>query len=156
MHFEAGLGAKALLALVAHERFGRGRGPDVESLFCLLERYFWNGIRRARGLALQVPHDVVLQSGVPASRASMFHYPILVTYFSSVVLYAILLYSYTKYMGTEKKVTKMSSSEKAAAKKQKHKENVSKSNPMVAAANKAASDAKRARRAESGSTKAFK
>ena len=51
---------------------------------------------------------------------------------------------------------KLSSSEKAAAKKLKHKENMAKANPQVAAENKLKSDAKRARRKESGSTKEFK
>lgn len=51
---------------------------------------------------------------------------------------------------------KLSSSEKAAAKKLKHKENLAKANPEKAAAKKEKSDAKRARRKESGSTKEFK
>ena len=55
-----------------------------------------------------------------------------------------------------KKETTLSSSEKAAAKKLKHKENIAKANPDLAAANKASADAKRARRKESGSTKEFK
>ena len=62
----------------------------------------------------------------------------------------------SKVMAIDKHNPKLSSSEKAAAKKLKHKDNLAKANPAVAAANKAASDAKRARRAESGSTKAFK
>ncbi len=49
-----------------------------------------------------------------------------------------------------------SSGEKAAEKKIKAKENKAKANPDVAAANKAASDAKRERRAEAGSSKTFK
>lgn len=48
------------------------------------------------------------------------------------------------------------SSEKAAAKKLKHKDNLAKANPDLAARNKAESDAKRARRKHTGSTKAFK
>jgi len=49
-----------------------------------------------------------------------------------------------------------SSGEKAAEKKIKAKENKAKANPVLAAANKAEADAKRARRAESGSKKTFK
>lgn len=55
-----------------------------------------------------------------------------------------------------KKEAAMSSGEKAAAKKIKAKENLAKSNPDLAAKNKAASDAKRQRRKESGSSKEFK
>jgi hypothetical protein len=55
-----------------------------------------------------------------------------------------------------KKIAAMSSGEKAAAKKIKAKENLAKANPELAARNKAASDAKRERRKESGSTKEFK
>jgi hypothetical protein len=51
---------------------------------------------------------------------------------------------------------KMSSGEKAAAKKIKAKENLAKSNPKLAEANKASADAKRERRKEAGSTKEFK
>jgi hypothetical protein len=54
------------------------------------------------------------------------------------------------------KIAAMSSGEKAAAKKIKAKENLAKSNPVLAAKNKAASDAKRERRKEAGSSKAFK
>ena len=54
------------------------------------------------------------------------------------------------------KEIKLSSGEKAAAKKIKAKENLQKSNPQLSAANKAASDAKRERRKEAGSSKAFK
>ena len=50
----------------------------------------------------------------------------------------------------------LTSGEKAAIKKLKHKENLAKSNPELAASNKAISDAKRARRKESGSSKEFK
>jgi hypothetical protein len=53
-------------------------------------------------------------------------------------------------------VAAMSSGEKAAAKKIKAKENLAKSNPELAAKNKAASDAKRERRKEAGSSKTFK
>jgi len=49
----------------------------------------------------------------------------------------------------------LSSGEKAALKKLKHKENMAKANPELAARNKAESDAKRERRKESGSTKSF-
>ena len=59
-------------------------------------------------------------------------------------------------MAIDKANVKLSSGEKAALKKLKHKENVAKSNPELAAANKASADAKRERRKESGSTKAFK
>ena len=59
-------------------------------------------------------------------------------------------------MAIDKHVPQLTSGEKAALKKLKHKEFVAKANPEKAAANKASSDAKRARRAESGSTKAFK
>ena len=55
----------------------------------------------------------------------------------------------------ENKLT-MTSGEKAAAKKIKAKENKAKANPELSAKNKAQSDAKRERRKESGSTKAFK
>jgi hypothetical protein len=54
------------------------------------------------------------------------------------------------------KVTTLSSSEKASIKREKAKLNKQKSNPALAAANKASADAKRERRKESGSTKAFK
>ena len=50
----------------------------------------------------------------------------------------------------------LTSSEKAAIKKLKHKDNMAKSNPQLAAAKKAKNDAKRQRRADSGSTKEFK
>jgi hypothetical protein len=50
----------------------------------------------------------------------------------------------------------LSSGEKAAAKKIKAKENKAKANPALAAENKAASDAKRERRKEAGSSKTFK
>lgn len=59
-------------------------------------------------------------------------------------------------MTIDKHNVKLSSSEKAAAKKLKHIQNLALSNPRVAAENKAAADAKRQRRAESGSTKEFK
>lgn len=59
-------------------------------------------------------------------------------------------------MTIDKVHPKLTSSEKAASKKLKHKENMAKANPDLAARNKADSDAKRARRKESGSTKAFK
>jgi hypothetical protein len=58
-------------------------------------------------------------------------------------------------MGPKKDVG-LSSGEKAAAKKLKAIENKQKANPDLAARNKAESDAKRERRKESGSTKAFK
>lgn len=54
-----------------------------------------------------------------------------------------------------KKDTPLSSGEKAAAKKIKAQENKAKANPTLAAENKAKSDAKRERRKESGSSKAF-
>ena len=65
------------------------------------------------------------------------------------------------FAGSDKMPAKMaqaakSSGEKAAEKKVKAKENKAKANPAVAAANKAASDAKRERRAEAGSSKTFK
>jgi hypothetical protein len=56
----------------------------------------------------------------------------------------------------QKKDCGLSSGEKAAAKKIRAKENLAKSNPELAARNKAEADAKRERRKESGSTKAFK
>ena len=56
-------------------------------------------------------------------------------------------------MAIDKNVVQLSSSEKAAAKKLKHKENLQKANPVLAAANKISADAKRARREESGSKK---
>jgi hypothetical protein len=59
-------------------------------------------------------------------------------------------------MTIDKQNPVLSSSEKAALKKLKHKENIAKSNPELAALNKEKSDAKRERRKESGSTKAFK
>jgi hypothetical protein len=54
------------------------------------------------------------------------------------------------------KVTTLSSSEKASLKKKQAILNKQKANPQLAAANKASADAKRERRKESGSTKAFK
>ncbi len=59
-------------------------------------------------------------------------------------------------MAIDKNNPQLTSGEKAALKKEKHKLNMQKANPALAAANKAASDAKRARRKESGSTKSFK
>lgn len=59
-------------------------------------------------------------------------------------------------MAIDKNNPQLTSGEKNALKKLKHKENMAKANPQVAAANKAKSDAKRLRRKESGSTKAFK
>lgn len=59
-------------------------------------------------------------------------------------------------MAIDKANVKLSSGEKAAKKKEKHKENLAKANPALSAANKASADAKRERRKESGSTKAFK
>ena len=50
---------------------------------------------------------------------------------------------------------KLTSGEKAALKKLKHKENLAKSNPELAARNKAESDAKRERRKEAGTSKTF-
>ena len=58
-------------------------------------------------------------------------------------------------MAPKAKEIAKSSGEKAAAKKLKAKENKAKANPDVAAANKAASDAKRERRAAAGSSKSF-
>lgn len=59
-------------------------------------------------------------------------------------------------MHPDKLQPKMSSGEKAAAKKERAKINKALANPEVAAANKAASDAKRLRRKEAGSSKSFK
>lgn len=59
-------------------------------------------------------------------------------------------------MAIDKKAPQLTSGEKAALKKEKAKVNKAKSNPALAAANKESADAKRARRKESGSTKAFK
>jgi hypothetical protein len=59
-------------------------------------------------------------------------------------------------MAIDKNNPQLTSGEKAALKKLKHKENLAKANPQLAAANKAASDAKRLRRKESGSSKSFK
>lgn len=59
-------------------------------------------------------------------------------------------------MAIDKSAPQLTSGEKAALKKLKHKDNLAKSNPVLAAANKASADAKRERRKESGSTKAFK
>jgi hypothetical protein len=53
------------------------------------------------------------------------------------------------------KTYSLTSGEKAAAKKLKHKENIAKANPAVAAANKASSDAKRERRKAAGTSKTF-
>ena len=58
-------------------------------------------------------------------------------------------------MTIDKQNPQLSSGEKASAKKLKHQQNLQKSNPERAAENKAASDAKRERRKESGSTKSF-
>jgi len=49
----------------------------------------------------------------------------------------------------------LTSGEKAALKKLKHKENMAKANPELAARNKAESDAKRERRKEAGTSKSF-
>lgn len=59
-------------------------------------------------------------------------------------------------MAIDKNNPQLTSGEKAALKKQKHKEFIAKANPDLAAANKASADAKRERRKESGSSKAFK
>jgi hypothetical protein len=59
-------------------------------------------------------------------------------------------------MAIDKQNPMLSSSEKAALKKLKHKENVAKANPSLAAANKASSDAKRERRKLEGTSKSFK
>jgi hypothetical protein len=59
-------------------------------------------------------------------------------------------------MAIDKANSKLSSGEKASLKKVKAKENKAKSNPALAAANKESADAKRERRKQSGSTKAFK
>jgi hypothetical protein len=59
-------------------------------------------------------------------------------------------------MTIDKHNVQLSSSEKAHAKKLKHLQNLARSNPSLAAANKASADAKRERRKESGSTKEFK
>jgi hypothetical protein len=58
-------------------------------------------------------------------------------------------------MAPKAKEIAKSSGEKAAAKKILAKENLAKSNPELAAKNKAVSDAKRERRKEAGSSKAF-
>lgn len=60
------------------------------------------------------------------------------------------------YMTIDKQNPRLTSSEKAALKKLKHKDNMAKANPDLAARNKAESDAKRDRRKLSGSVKAFK
>ncbi len=62
----------------------------------------------------------------------------------------------TQKKAKDKKPAQMTSGEKGAEKKRKHLENLAKSNPELAAANKAKSDAKRERRKASGSTKTFK
>ena len=59
-------------------------------------------------------------------------------------------------MTIDKNNIKLTSGEKAKLKKEKHKINMQKANPELAAKNKASADAKRERRKESGSTKAFK
>lgn len=56
----------------------------------------------------------------------------------------------------EKLVVKLGSGEKASLKKELAKKNLAKSNPVLAAANKASADAKRERRKEAGTSKAFK
>jgi hypothetical protein len=58
-------------------------------------------------------------------------------------------------MAIDKNNPVLTSSEKAALKKLKHKENMAKANPELAAKNKEKSDAKRLRRKESGSSKSF-
>jgi hypothetical protein len=58
-------------------------------------------------------------------------------------------------MAIDKNNPVLTSSEKAALKKLKHKENMAKANPELAAKNKEKSDAKRLRRKESGSSKTF-
>lgn len=59
-------------------------------------------------------------------------------------------------MPPKEKVFALSSGQKAAAKKIRAKENKARANPVQSAKNKAASDAKRERRKEEGTTKAFK
>ncbi len=59
-------------------------------------------------------------------------------------------------MAIDKNNQQLSSSEKAALKKLKHKENIAKANPALAALNKASADAKRERRKLEGSSKTFK
>ena len=59
-------------------------------------------------------------------------------------------------MTIDKHNPQLTSGEKASLKKKLHQQNLQKSNPLIAAENKAKSDAKRERRKESGSTKAFK
>jgi hypothetical protein len=59
-------------------------------------------------------------------------------------------------MAIDKSSPQLTSGEKAALKKLKHKENLQKANPERSAENKAKSDAKRERRKEAGSSKAFK
>ncbi len=56
-------------------------------------------------------------------------------------------------MAIDKHDIKLSSGEKNAAKKLRHQNNLAKANPALAAANKASADAKRERRAASGSKK---
>ena len=59
-------------------------------------------------------------------------------------------------MAIDKQNPQLTSGEKAAAKKLKHKLFISQADPKKSAANKLASDAKRARRKEEGTTKEFK
>lgn len=59
-------------------------------------------------------------------------------------------------MAIDKSNPQLTSGEKASIKKAKAALNKQSANPALAAANKAKSDAKRERRKESGSTKAFK
>ena len=58
-------------------------------------------------------------------------------------------------MAIDKRQPQLTSGEKAAAKKIQAQLNKQKANPELAAGNKAKKDAKRERRAASGSTKAF-
>jgi hypothetical protein len=58
-------------------------------------------------------------------------------------------------MAIDKQNVQLTSGEKARLKKEKHKLNLAKSNPELAAANKASADAKRARRKEAGTSKSY-
>lgn len=59
-------------------------------------------------------------------------------------------------MAIDKHNQQLSSGEKAALKKLKHKQNLALSNPKLSMEKKEKNDAKREKRQESGSTKAFK
>lgn len=59
-------------------------------------------------------------------------------------------------MTIDKHNPQLTSGEKASLKKAAHKVNIAKANPAQAAKNKASADAKRAKRAEAGTSKSFK